>query len=260
MTETRRPISDSSATSPSSSPSSSPPSSSWSESSSRPSNGPGDRHGFQPAARRRTRIALGIALAAVAIGGNIYLYSALDDAEPVVQVVRDVPAGEQITADMLRTVDADVDSTVNVVPGERLDSLVGSYAKVRLVSGSLVTSEALQSTPLVTDGSAVVAIQVAEGTLPIGVRERVAVVLVVADGDTAPTTVNGRVVGLPVPTNSALGVESLSVEVDVADAATVAAADDVRVVLVEPTVDPATNDTSTDPATETVIGGQDGGS
>ena len=96
--------------------------------------------------------------------------------------------------------------------------------------------------------------------LPIGVRERVAVVLVVADGDAAPTTVNGRVVGLPVPTNSALGVESLSVEVDVADAATVAAADDVRVVLVEPTVDPATNDTSTDPATETVIGGQDGGS
>jgi len=218
------------------------------------------RHGFQPAARRRNRIALGVALAAVAIGGNAYLYSTLDDTEPVVQVVRDVPAGEQITADMLRTVDADVDPTVNVVPGERLDALVGSYAKVRLVSGSLVTSEALQQTPLVTEGSAVVAIQVAEGTLPIGIRERVTVVLVVANGETAPTTVDGRVVGLPVPTNSALGVESLSVEVAVADAATVAAADDVRVVLVEPTVDPATNDASTDRSTETVIAAQDGGS
>jgi hypothetical protein len=223
----------------------------------RSSNGAGDRRGFQPAARRRNRIALGVALAAIAIGGNLLLYSSLDDAQPVVQVVRDVPAGEQLTADMLRTVDADVDSTVNVVPGEQLDSLVGSYAKVRLVSGSLVTSEALQSTPLVSDGSAVVAIQVAEGTLPIGIRERVAVVLVVADGDATPITVGGRVVGLPVSMNSALGVESLSVEVDVADAATVAAADDVRVVLVEPTADPATNAAPSDPGIETVITDED---
>ncbi len=71
--------------------------------------------GFQPASRRRNRIALGVLLAAIAIGGNIYVYSTLDAKEPVVQVVRDVPAGEQITADMLRTVDVDADSTVNVV-------------------------------------------------------------------------------------------------------------------------------------------------
>ena len=95
------------------------------------------------------------------------------------QVVRDVPAGEQLTADMLRTVEVDADSTVNLVAGDQLDSLVGSYAKVRLVSGSLVTAEALQSTPLVSAGSSVVAIQVGEGTLPIGVRERAAIVLVI---------------------------------------------------------------------------------
>ncbi len=247
MTDTRRPTSGSSATT---APTSASPA--------RASNGAGDRRGFQPAARRRNRIALGVALAAIAIGGNLYVYSSLDDAEPVVQVVRDVPAGEQITADMLRTVDADVDPTVNVVSGERLDSLVGSYAKVRLVSGSLVTSEALQSTPLVTEGSAVVAIQVPEGALPIGVRERVAVVLVVANGEAAPITVAGRVVGLPAPTNSALGVEALSIEVDVADAATIAAADDVRVVLVEPTADPATNATPTEPVIEPVVNGEDG--
>jgi hypothetical protein len=260
MTDTRRPTTGSSSTaaSPSSSsPASSPPFASRSPSLSR-SDGAGEPLGFQPAARRRNRIALGVALAAVAIGGNLYLYSSIDDAEPVVQVVRDVPAGEQITADMLRTVDADVDPTVNVVPGEQLDSLVGRYAKVRLVSGSLVTSEALQSTPLVAEGSAVVAIQVAEGTLPIGIRERVAVLLVVADGEDEPVTVAGRVVGLPAPTNSALGMESLSVEVDVADAAALAAADDVRVVLVEPTADPATNVTPSGPDTGTTVDGEDG--
>lgn len=194
--------------------------------------------GFQPVSRRRNRIALGVLLAAIAIGGNAFLYASLDEKDPAVQVVRDVPAGEQLTSDMLRTVEVDVDSTVNLVAGDQLDSLVGSYAKVRLVSGSLVTTEALQSTPLVSAGSSVVAIQVGEGTLPIGVRERVAIVLVIP-GEAGPTSIDARVVGLPVATGSALGVESLSVEVDQNDAATVAAADDVRVVLVEPSDDPA---------------------
>jgi len=194
--------------------------------------------GFQPMSRRRNRIALGVLLAAIAIGGNLFVYAGIDNAEPAVQVVRDVPAGEQLTADMLRTVDVDADSTVNLVAGERLDSLVGSYAKVRLVSGSLVTAESLQPSPLVSAGSSVVAIQVGEGTLPIGVRERAAITLVIP-GDTGPTSINARVVGLPVATGSVLGVESLSVEVDADDAATVAAADDVRVVLVEPSDDPA---------------------
>jgi len=198
------------------------------------------RVGFQPAARRRNRIALGVALAAVAIGGNLFVYSTLDDAEPVVQVVRDVAAGEQLTADMLRTVDVDADPTVNVVAGDDLGRLIGSYAKVRLVSGSLVTAQSVQPDPLVGGGNAVVAIQIAAGILPIGLRERVPVDLVIPGDRTAPeptaiTTIPGIVVGLPTAVDSALGVESLSVEVAADDAATVAAADDVRVVLVEPT-------------------------
>lgn len=209
--------------------------------------------GFQPTGRRRKRIALGVLLAAIAIGGNVAIYTSLDDSAPVVQVTRDVPAGEQLTLDMLRTVDVDADPTVNVVPGDRLDSLVGTYAKVRLVSGSLVTAESLQPTPLVADGNAVVAIRVPEGSLPIGVRERVPVQLVVP-GDGAPTTVSGRVVGLPAATGSALGVESLSVEVAADDAPTVASADDVRVVLVQPSTDPAANEAG-DPGGDEMPGG-----
>jgi len=199
--------------------------------------------GFQPASRRHSRIAAGVALAAIAVGGNLLIYSNLQSAEPAVQAVRDVAAGEQLTSDMFRTVDVDADSTVNLIDGDRLDSLVGSYAKVRLVAGSLVTAESLQALPLVTPGSSVVAIQVADGSLPIGLRERVAVLLVVpadraADG-TGITSIPGRVVGLPIDTASALGLQSLSVEVAAGDAATIAAADDVRVVLVEPSDDPA---------------------
>ncbi len=198
--------------------------------------------GFRPTSRRRNRIALGVALAAIAIGGNLYLYANLDASEPVVQAVRDVTAGEQLTADMFRTVSVEADSTVNLIAGDRVGSLVGSYAKVRLVAGSLVAPEAIQTAPLVTPGSSIVAIQVADGSLPIGLRERVPVELVVAvdRGDGAGiTSVTGRVVGLPSDTSSALGRQSLSVEVAAADAATVAAADDVRVVLLEPSADPA---------------------
>lgn len=199
--------------------------------------------GFQPASRRRSRIAAGVALAAVAVGGNVLIYSNLQTAGPVVQTVRDVAAGEQLTGDMFRTVDVDADSTVNLIDGDRLDSLVGKYAKVRLVAGSLVTAESLQTLPLVTPGHSVVAIQVADGSLPIGLRERVPVLLVVpadrATDGAGITSIPGRVVGLPTDTTSALGLQSLSVEVAASDAATIAAADDVRVVLVEPSDDPA---------------------
>ena len=95
------------------------------------------RRGFAPSARRRNRIAAGVALAALAIGGNILVYSTLNADEAVLQAVVDVPAGAQITSDMLRTVDVDVDSTVNVVAGDDLATVVGQYAKVRIVSGSL---------------------------------------------------------------------------------------------------------------------------
>ncbi|MEM8618193.1 MAG: SAF domain-containing protein [Actinomycetota bacterium] len=199
---------------------------------------------FRPAARRWNRIAIGLALGALAIAVNLVVYANVSDSESVVQVVVDVPAGEQLEASMLRTVEADLDSSVNVVAGSDLDSLIGSYARVRLVSGSLVTPQSVQARPLVSLGNAVVAIQVADGSIPAGLRERVPVELVVPARDlvgeaSAPTVVAGRVVGLPTETTNALGTLSVSVEVEAEDAATIAAADDVRIVLVEPAIDPA---------------------
>lgn len=199
--------------------------------------------GFRPTARRRNRLAAGLALGAVAIGGNVLVYASLDTSEPVVQVVRDVPAGDQITPDMLRTVDADVDATVNVISGADLDTLIGQYAKVRLVSGSLVVRTALQSEPLLNPGNAVVAIEVKAAELPVGLRERVPVQLVIpgsaSDDSATYATIAGHIVGLPIVSESGLGAQSVSIEVAAADAPAVAAADDVRVVLMVPDEDPA---------------------
>ena len=194
-------------------------------------------------------MAAGAALVAVAIGGNVLVYSSLDDRESVLQVVRDVPAGEQVVPEDVRAIQVDADDTLRSVGADRVSTIVGQFAKVRLVSGSLVVADALQSRPLISAGAAVVAIQVPEGALPVGLRERSQVQLVVPDnGDdpaaTEPTVVNGRVVGLPTAPTTATGTLSLSVEVPEQLAATVVASDDVRVVLVQPGTDDAYADTT----------------
>lgn len=212
---------------------------------SRESDEPG-RRGFRPSARRRNRMVTGAVLAALAVAGNVWLYSNVDSDEQVLQVTRDVTAGEQITEDMLRTVDVEVDDSVTVVPAGELHSTVGRYAKVRLVTGSLVTPASLQAEPLVTDGASVVAVRVPDGSLPIGLRERVPVDIVlpprsgaVTDEVAEPYVVAGRVIGLPSSPDSTVGLVSVSLEVDATEASRVAAADDVRLVLRQPSEDVA---------------------
>ena len=196
--------------------------------------------GFRPSNRRRTRIAGGIALAALAVGGNVLVYSSLDDRVAVLQVTRDVPAGEQITAADVRSVEVEVDPSVHTVPTDDVATVVGRYAKVRIVAGSLIVDEALQDSPLVSHGASVVAVQISEGGIPLGLREQSHVQLVVGGADGSVVAVRGIVVGLPAEAGTVTGTWSLSVEVPAAEAARIAVADDVRVVLLPPDEDAST--------------------
>lgn len=197
--------------------------------------------GFRPASRRRTRIALGAVLAAVAIGGNVLLYAALDDKTEVLQLVRDVRAGETVTSDDLRIVEVDLDPTVPVVAASDIGLVVNQYARVFLPSGSLVFDQLVQSEPLVSDGAGVVSVEIRTTRVPAGLSTRSQVLLVVVPDDGQDLFVTaGRVVRHGGEPTDATSATALSVEVAVADAPLVAAADDVRVVLVEPGVDAAT--------------------
>jgi hypothetical protein len=199
----------------------------------------GRPRGFRPTSRRRTRIAGGAALAAAAIGGNVLLYASLDDRSEVLQVVRDVRAGELITSDDVRIVDVDLDPTVPSVRADQIGLVVNRYARVHLASGTLVSEVLVQSEPLVSPGASVVAIEVRETRIPTGLRERSQVQLVVDRDGTDPLVTSGRIVSNRVATDSVSGVTTLSVEVAQADATAVAASDDVRIVLVDPGRDPA---------------------
>jgi hypothetical protein len=199
-----------------------------------------EARGFRPTSRRRSRIAAGVALGAVAVAGNVLVYSSLDDRQRVLQVVRDVPAGTQITESDVRAVAVAVDGSVRTVPADLLGATVSRYARVRLVAGSLLVHEALQDDPLVTRDAAVVAVQVPAGEVPAGARERSRVQLVMpAEEGAEPRVVTGRLVGLPSEPEAVSGMVSLSVELAIADAPSVAVADAVGIALLEPGADPA---------------------
>lgn len=187
--------------------------------------------------RARGRLAAGLLVALVGVLVNLAVYRGLNVKTPVLQVARDVPAGAVITIDDLRQVDIAVDGAFRSVAAGDAASVVGSYAKVRLVAGSLIAREALQSQPLVMPGNAVVAVVLPTGEVPVGLRERSRVRLVLTAPDQSLVGIEGVTVGLPSnPTGAASNQTAVSVEVPVADADRVAAAERVRMVLLEPEV------------------------
>jgi len=177
----------------------------------------------------------------IAVGVVLLVFASADKRVAVLQVVRDLPAGTQLSADDVRSVDVSTDPSLAVIRTSDLAGVVGEYTKVRIVSGGLLATGLLQSQPLVTAGSAVVAVTVPSGQLPAGIRERSQVEVVVPSTHDAPAVapVTARVVGLPAAPDSVTGQMSLSLEVSAADAVTVANAATVRVVLIDPGVDPA---------------------
>ena len=190
--------------------------------------------GFRPVPRRRSRIAAGAILAAIAIGGNVLLYASLDDKTEVLQLVRDVRAGETVSTSDLRIVEVDVDASVPVVPADEIGRVANRYARVFLPSGSLIFGDLVQAEPLVSEGAGVVAVQISPVQVPAGVTTRAQVLLVIPDGGELLTTM-ARVV-------RTVGADggSMSVEVPIDVAPRIAAANDVSVVLIEPGTDPAT--------------------
>ena len=83
-------------------------------------------------ARARGRLALGGLIVALGVLVNLAIYRGLDDKSPVLQLARDVPAGQQVGAGDFRTVEIGSDGAFRSVAADDLNSVVGSFAKVRL--------------------------------------------------------------------------------------------------------------------------------
>jgi hypothetical protein len=174
-----------------------------------------------------------------AVGVVLLVFSTADRRVAVLQVVRDIPAGTQLGAGDVRSIELTSDPSLAVVKTADLAAFVGQYTKVRIVSGGLLAPGLLQTVPIVAPGSAVVAVTIPSGELPAGLRERSQVQIVIPTvGDATPVVpVLGRVVGLPAEPDSVTGQMSVSFEISFIDAVTVASAARVRVVLLDPGAD-----------------------
>lgn len=199
-----------------------------------------------PQVQRQRRLGLaGLAVVLTvgfgALSGALVLRSG--DRESVVTVVNPVPAGAQVERGDLGLVDIAVDG-IPTVPASQLPSLVGQYATVPLISGTVLSPIALSPEAIPGPGQAVVGLQLGGGQLPSdGLRSgdvlRVVRIPSGSGTDVAPDAdpvIVDRAVVLQSSIDAVNGATSVSVLVDESEATTLtiaAARGEVAVARVE---------------------------
>lgn len=181
-----------------------------------------------PQVQRQRRLGLA-ALAVVLVVGFGALAGALvlrsGDRVQVVAVVRPVAGGTQVQRADLGVVDVAVEG-IPTVPAAQLPQLVGRYAVVPLISGTLLSPVALTTESRPGPGQAVVGLQLAPGRLPAdGLRsgDVLRLVRVPADGQgpagaPADPVLVARAVVLQSRADAVSGATAVSVLVDEGEA------------------------------------------
>lgn len=138
------------------------------------------KRGLRMRPYRPMRALVGALLVVASVVIAIAIYTKVGDRTDYLALDRSVLAGEQISDDDLRVVSLSTDDDLNAVPASARATVIGQYARYRLRVGSLIGSEDVQATPLVTPGRALMSIAVVASDVPPGVREQSRVALVVS--------------------------------------------------------------------------------
>jgi hypothetical protein len=116
--------------------------------------------------RRPAWIAAGIALAALAVLANVYLFQSSSHRLSVVRVARDVPIGQQLSRTDLDTASVALDGGVSVIPGRQLAQVVGRRAAVDLRRGTLLAASQVTTALTPEPGQALVTLGLKSSDLP----------------------------------------------------------------------------------------------
>lgn len=207
--------------------------------------------------RRPILAVASIAVVFASVAVFVSIYSRANHQVAVIAITRSVQPGERIAANDIGSSNVVVSGTVSPVPVAEARDVVGKFAAVALVPGSLLTMADVSNSHPLGSGDAVVGIALKDGQLPSsGVEpgDDVMVVQTATPGTPAPatSTVSGsgdtstgvlvpsaRVYGVasPPPNSSGATSELVSIEVSATVAAEVsvaAAADQVSLVLLPP--------------------------
>lgn len=177
---------------------------------------------------RRGWVGIGVLAIVLAALGSATLFRAIGPSQEYLALARDVPVGAQVTASDLRVVRLNASPGLSPVPLSEVDQVIGRYAAVPLVAGSLLTPEQLTAEPVPGPGEQLVAVTISRDRVPGGSLRAGDPILLVATGgsgsgsdDEPPRTFPARVHDV----RSATGRGSdlvVSLLVDQRDGATIA--------------------------------------
>lgn len=116
--------------------------------------------------RRRSYWIVGVALMAVAIVGAVFLVDAMRATSTILVLARDVPQGQIITSDDLKTAEMNSDSTIATVAAADKGRVVGQSAAVPLQGGSALNPSSVTNAVIPSGDNTLVGITVTIGKLP----------------------------------------------------------------------------------------------
>ncbi len=174
------------------------------------------------------RLGVAIALMSVFALAAVALFGYVSRTQPYLALAKDVSAGAQLTTADLVTVHLNPDPGLSPVPSNRAEVVVGKYASIALLSGTLLSKNALVDKPFPASGEQVVGIALKAGEMPSTTLRPGASVLLVSteeqstsDKPAGPApTIRGTVVH--VIAGSRDGTATVSVAVRDSDGPTVA--------------------------------------
>ncbi|WP_258723623.1 SAF domain-containing protein [Cellulomonas sp. NS3] len=122
-----------------------------------------------PRARRRPGLMVaGIVLAVVGALGAAWLVASASDRTAVVVLARDVPYGATLTEQDLTVGDVALDPTIESIPAEQLEGLVGQVAGATLVTGSVLAPAQVQPAGPPLAGEVLVPLPLDPARMPAG--------------------------------------------------------------------------------------------
>ena len=126
----------------------------------------------RPSPPRRRRPALAAIAVLLIVGGAAVaglLALRLDSREPVLVLTQDVPAGTEITTDMLGTTRV-ASEGLKLIPESDASVVLGTYARTSLSSGQLLDTTVVVTSPPINADQVQVGVTLKAGQIPVGLK------------------------------------------------------------------------------------------